>query len=186
VSRAPRYDVPKAAPPPLRLIQEFINTVDLENEREWLATPADLLAWGRERRLIDPEVASFGADALDKAREVREALRTLIRANNVPAPVDEARVVLATAARRSRLTINFDSAAPELVPRASGVDGLLGRILAVTFLAMVDGSWTRLKGCRNCRWAFFDESKNRSARWCSMTLCGNRLKTRAYRRRRRS
>src|SRR5262245_60837454 len=49
VSRSPRYDVPKAAPPPLRLIQEFINTVDLENEREWLATPADLLAWGRER-----------------------------------------------------------------------------------------------------------------------------------------
>jgi predicted RNA-binding Zn ribbon-like protein len=104
----------------------------------------------------------------------------------VPVPVDEAREVLATAARSSRLTINFDSAAPELVPRAFGVDGLLGRILAVTFLAMVDGSWTRLKGCRNCRWAFFDESKNRSARWCSMTLCGNRLKTRAYRRRRRS
>jgi predicted RNA-binding Zn ribbon-like protein len=185
VSRAPRYDVPKAAPQPLRLVQEFVNTVDLENEREWLARPADLLAWGRERRLIDP-AESVGADGLRRARELREALRVLIRANNVMVPTGEAREVLANAALRARFTMDFDSATPELAPRATGVDGLLGRILAVTFLAMVDGSWTRLKGCRNCRWAFFDESKNRSARWCSMTLCGNRLKTRAYRRRRRS
>jgi predicted RNA-binding Zn ribbon-like protein len=185
VSHAPRYDVPKAAPQPLRLVQEFVNTVDLENEREWLARPPDLLAWGGERRLIDPD-ESVGADGLRRARELREALRTLIRANSVPVPTGEARQVLATAARRARFTMDFDSARPELAPRATGVDGLLGRILAVTFLAMVDGSWTRLKGCRNCRWAFFDESKNRSARWCSMTLCGNRLKTRAYRRRRKS
>jgi predicted RNA-binding Zn ribbon-like protein len=177
--------VPKAAPQPLRLVQEFVNTVDLENEREWLAEPSDLLAWARERRLVEPD-ASVGADGLRKAWELREALRTLIRANNIAAPTGEASEVLAIAARLAGFTISFDSATPELVPRASGVDGLLGRILAVTFLAMVDGSWTRLKGCRNCRWAFFDESKNRSARWCSMTLCGNRLKTRAYRRRRKS
>ena len=40
VSKAPRYDVPKAAPQPLRLVQAFVNTVDLENEREWLGDPA--------------------------------------------------------------------------------------------------------------------------------------------------
>jgi predicted RNA-binding Zn ribbon-like protein len=186
VSHGPRYDVPKAAPQPLRLVQEFVNTVDLENEREWLATPADLLAWGRQRRLIEAAPIRLGEDDLRRAREMREALRALIRANNIPAPVGEAQAVLATAARRARFTIRFDSGTPELVARAPGVDGLLGRILALTFLAMIDGSWTRLKGCRNCRWAFFDESKNRSARWCSMILCGNRLKTRAYRRRRKS
>jgi predicted RNA-binding Zn ribbon-like protein len=51
---------------------------------------------------------------------------------------------------------------------------------------MVDGSWSRLKACRNhgCRWAFYDYSRNRSASWCSMQLCGNRTKTRTYRRRR--
>jgi predicted RNA-binding Zn ribbon-like protein len=185
VSRSPRYDVPKAAPQPLRLVQEFVNTVDLENRREWLARPADLLAWGSERGLIDPATESIGVAGLRRAFEVREALRTLIRANNLGAPVGEAREVLAGAAARARLTIDFESETPELVPLARGVDGLLGHILAVTFVAMADGSWTRLKGCRNCRWAFFDESKNRSARWCSMTLCGNRLKTRAYRRRRR-
>ena len=65
----------------------------------------------------------------------------------------------------------------------AGVDGALGRIVAVVFGAMLNGSWTRLKACRNCSWSFYDESKNRSGSWCSMLLCGNRTKTRAYRRR---
>jgi predicted RNA-binding Zn ribbon-like protein len=41
-----------------------------------------------------------------------------------------------------------------------------------------------LKGCRQCGYAFFDRSKNRSAAWCAMSICGNRTKNRAYRRRR--
>jgi len=69
---------------------------------------------------------------------------------------------------------------------ADGIDRLCGQLVSVAVTAMLDGSWERLKACRNCRWAFFDESKNRSAHWCSMSLCGNRLKTRAYRRRQRS
>ncbi len=36
-----------------------------------------------------------------------------------------------------------------------------------------------------CQWAFYDRSKNRSGRWCSMQVCGNRTKTRAYRARQR-
>jgi len=38
----------------------------------------------------------------------------------------------------------------------------------------------------DCQWAFYDRSKNRSGRWCSMRTCGNRTKTRAYRTRRRA
>ena len=75
---------------------------------------------------------------------------------------------------------------PVLRPEARGFDRVRGELAGVAVTAMLDGSWERLKACRNCRWAFFDESKNRSAHWCSMQLCGNRLKTRAYRRRHRS
>jgi predicted RNA-binding Zn ribbon-like protein len=51
---------------------------------------------------------------------------------------------------------------------------------------MADGSWARLKACRSqlCKWLFYDRSRNRSAVWCSMAVCGNRTKTRAYRARR--
>jgi predicted RNA-binding Zn ribbon-like protein len=61
----------------------------------------------------------------------------------------------------------------------------LDAVAAVVLGAMLDGSWARLKACRNCNWSFYDYSPNRSATWCSMQICGNRAKTRAYRRRRR-
>ena len=46
-----------------------------------------------------------------------------------------------------------------------------------------DGSWDRVKACPagDCQWAFYDRSRNRSARWCDMAVCGNRTKVRAYR-----
>ena len=45
----------------------------------------------------------------------------------------------------------------------------------------------RLKVCDNqgCRWAFYDESRNRSRRWCQSTACGNRFKVRRFRERQR-
>jgi predicted RNA-binding Zn ribbon-like protein len=123
--------------------------------------------------------------ALARAREVREALRALLIANNEGghAPA-EAAATLEAAAARAHLSIELTP--PELVPLAGGVDGALGRVLAAAFECMRDGSWPRLKACRNCHWAFYDESRNRSAAWCSMQLCGNRLKTSAYRRRKRA
>jgi predicted RNA-binding Zn ribbon-like protein len=62
----------------------------------------------------------------------------------------------------------------------------LAEVTAIALASMLDGAWPRLKVCRKCEWAFYDRSKNRSGSWCSMQLCGNRLKTRAYRTRRRS
>jgi predicted RNA-binding Zn ribbon-like protein len=62
----------------------------------------------------------------------------------------------------------------------------LDGVVAIALGAMLDGSWSRLKACRNCCWSFYDYSPNRSATWCSMQLCGNRTKTRAYRRRQRN
>jgi predicted RNA-binding Zn ribbon-like protein len=183
VSRAPRYDVPKAAPTPLRLVQAFVNTVDLEHEREWLMDPDALAAWGREWKLVAPGTR-FGQADLRRALELREAFRALLVANRDGRPTADTLATLTGAARAARFTVAFERGGPpRLVPQATGVEGLCGRLVAVATTAMLDGSWPRLKACRNCRWAFFDESKNRSARWCSMALCGNRLKTRAYRRR---
>ena len=57
-------------------------------------------------------------------------------------------------------------------------------LLAVERLQVL-GAWERLKACpaEDCEWAFFDVSRNRSRTWCSMEECGNRAKTRRYRRR---
>ena len=145
---------------------------------------------GHERELLPDWLEEQGVDptpaALGRAREVREAFRALLIANHDGSPVPEdAATVLERAAEGARLSIRF-APSPELVPRADGLDGALGRVLAAAFECMRDGSWSRLKACRNCHWAFYDESRNRSAAWCSMQLCGNRVKTSAYRRRKRA
>ena len=179
---SPRYDVPKAAPEPLRIVQKFVNTVDLENEREWLSSPAALAACLEDAGLrVDDDPSD---DDLRRAIDVREALRDLLQANNGGPPPRESVTTVNDLARAARIGVELDRAGHvQLEAFASGVDAALGAIVAVSFSAMLDGSWARLKACRNCHWVFHDFSRNRSARWCSMSLCGNRLKTRSYRRR---
>jgi predicted RNA-binding Zn ribbon-like protein len=162
----PRYDVPNAAPEPLRLVQRFVNTADRENGREWLGTREEAAAFFG---------CAVGEVDVEEAHELREALRLLLRANN-DLPLDaEAQAAVNRHASRLRLRL-----AAEGEPEIVGVDPL-GSVLAVAFATMLDGSWSRLKCCRHCTWAFYDNSRNRSAGWCSMQLCGNRAKTRAYR-----
>jgi predicted RNA-binding Zn ribbon-like protein len=182
----PRYDVPKAAPEPLRLVQRFVNTVDRENKREWLGSPAELEAWLLEQGLA---AGQPNARLLRRARELREALRELLIANNhgVAPPADALATVNAVAAAgrlaprlREDGVLSFSEPGPHSRPAP------LARIVGVAFEAMLEGNWSRLKACRNCRWAFYDYSRNRAATWCSMTLCGSRLKARSYRRRARS
>ena len=160
----PRYDVPKAAPDALREVQLFINTVDLHNEIEWLPE------WLRDRGITRKQ---------KRATELREALRRLVLANNglarEPAAVEVVNRALA------RISLELDpSGRLVLAQDGDAIDGIVRTVAA----AMLDGSWERLKACPNCRWCFYDYSPNRSATWCSMQLCGNRSKTRAYRQRR--
>ena len=164
---SPRYDVPKAAPEPLRRVQLLINSVDLEHEVDWLP------AWLEERGL---------GREVERAREVREALRRLVLANN-GAVLDPSAL---EAVNRATGRLRFELVADRGVHvRVEGGDAL-DDVVAVALQAMLDGSWERLKACRNCRWSFYDYSPNRSATWCSMQLCGNRKKTRAYRSRKRA
>ena len=172
------------APGSLRIVQAFVNTVDREHGPDLLDDDDGFTEW-LERNLLPVEGV---ADGLDAAREVREALRSLLLANNGEPHDAQARAVLDEAARRARLEPTFPPDGAALVPRAAGVDAAIGRILAAAFAAMLDGSWTRLKACRGdlCGWAFYDRSTNASATWCSMSVCGGRAKAGAYYRRRRA
>ena len=167
----PRYDLPKAAPEPLRLVQLFLNTKDHEHGREWLSTPAELSGWFGERGFR----ATADEKSLARVHRVRSALHKLLLGELD----DAARASLEREAKHAPLRVAFDDA--ELVPLGRGVDAFFARVFAIVHDATLDGSWQRLKGCHNCHWVFYDESKNRSATWCSMELCGNRLKTRRYR-----
>jgi predicted RNA-binding Zn ribbon-like protein len=169
--KPPQYDLPRAAPDALRLVQQFLNTSDHEYGNEWIADPPTLSAWLAEHGFAAARVT---AGDVSRVQRVREALRALVIGDAPP----EARELLEREAERATLRVSFDG---DLVPVRGGVDGFLARVFASVRDAMHDGSWSRLKACPNCHWAFWDESKNRSATWCSMELCGNRLKTKRYR-----
>jgi predicted RNA-binding Zn ribbon-like protein len=72
-----------------------------------------------------------------------------------------------------------------LEPEGLGADRAVATLLGILHEAQLNGDWDRMKACRQCEYAFFDRSKNRSAAWCAMSICGNRTKNRAYYRRRR-
>jgi len=182
-------------PEEVRLVNEFLNTVDLERfgehagkpeaEREGLRSPARLGDWLTARGLLG-RGETVGAQDLRLAVEVRDALRAAASANSDQAEERPA------AARMSfdelPLVVRLDEAwRPTLAGAEGGVGGALGRILADVVVAASKGTWARIKICaaEDCRWAYYDHSKSRTGRWCAMETCGNRHKTRRYRQRRR-
>jgi len=165
--------------PELQLLCDFVNTLDRESGTDELADAQGLGGWLRGRGLWGARPDEREAAA---ARELREAPRELMRANNGE-EVDAAgaAATLDAAARRARVSVGFDSGSIRLV----APDGGVGEVLVAAGTAMADGSWPRLKACRSetCRWAFVDSARNRSRQWCSMSVCGNREKARTFRRR---
>ena len=179
------YMTTKAAPGELELVREFVNTLHVEDGIDSIGDPAALKEWLAARRLLSPE-ESLGPADVARAAEVREALRGLLLANHGE-PVDPADVeALNRAGSAGRVRVRFGpDGTAALEPDAAGLEGALGKVLALVATAVADGTWPRLKACRrhDCEWAFYDRSKNRSRSWCAMEVCGNRTKAEQYRKR---
>ena len=172
----------------MELVRAFVNTLDVEGETDELETPEGLAAWLSERELMPSGEAAKPGD-LERAVAVRESLRALLHSNHGEPLEPEALDALNEISAGMPLVVRFtQDGVPRLEPALGGVDEALGRLLSYVCVAMIDGTWSRLKICRNdeCQWAFYDLSKNRSGTWCTMAVCGSRMKTRAYRERQRA
>lgn len=170
----------------LHLLQDFVNTNDIESQRDAIGDPQRLARWLLDRGLSD----GAPIEELDwqRAVEVREGLRALGLANNGKALDDTRLAELNRAAAAYPVLVGVDAKDWSLRSAEMGVEGFLGAILSNLARSMADGSWSRIKACRNdeCKWLFFDQSRNRSGTWCTMKICGSRMKSRAYRSRRRA
>jgi len=162
-----------------------VNTRDIEEGSEELDSPGALLTWFAGMDLLDAEAAADERD-LERALALREGIRDLLLANNGE-EIESVRIrELNRAIGSVCLTVRFDDdGRATLKPESSGVSAALGRILAAVVRATDEGIWGRLKVCPNeaCQWAFYDRSKNCSGRWCTMKVCGNRMKARTFRQR---
>jgi|SRR5437868_5683069 len=156
---------------PAELLRDFVNTCDLAADTDELSSPAELALWLRDRGLAGTGDRASDED-LGTALVLREGLRAALGRGPYELPVLPLVVVAGDT--------------PKLSPAEEGVRGALAMISVAVVESQGDASWARLKVCgeTGCRWAFVDSSKNRSRSWCSMRICGNRAKTRAYRARR--
>jgi predicted RNA-binding Zn ribbon-like protein len=174
------------APGRLELLQRFVNTWNHELPAEWdrLGSATRAESWLREKGLLSAKAPLTASDAA-RLRELREAIRALAIANHGSIPPSAALADLRRTSRGGDLQVWIDELGrTALVPARSGVDGAVAILLGILHEGWISGAWSRLKGCQGCGYAFFDRSKNRSASWCAMSICGNRMKNRAYRRRR--
>ena len=166
----------------LVVVEQFLNTLD---ERTF--------SWHGDTRV--PSDALTSVEALSAWLEAHG----LLTAGHELRPSDLTAAVALRAALREALTDGTDRAQAfarfplRLAPDPSGrlriaaTGGVAGLDAIVETVAtnVAGGGWSRLKLCASadCRWAFYDTSRNGGGRWCSMEVCGNRNKTRAYRRR---
>jgi len=171
------------APPPLDLVQDLVNTVDIEMERDHLTTVADLRGFCAAHSLKAPRLTK---DDVAQIRMLREELRAVAGAHageDVP-PETLRQLSGRLAAAPLRLVIH--SAGDVTIRPAPGVTGasaLVAQVASAIIAAQAAGTWSRLKACGSvgCRWAYYDRSPAGRSRWCTMSICGSREKMRRYR-----
>nr|WP_206313890.1 CGNR zinc finger domain-containing protein [Streptomyces coryli] len=162
----------------MQLIQDFVNTLDVESGADDL-----------ESFLTDDRVSALSLRKRDlpALRRLREALRAVCLAHaGLPAPTEPLGELLAAAPLT--VAVSPDGGARLRPARElKGVAVLTARIAATIASAAADGTWDRLKACEadDCRWAYYDRSPAGRRRWCTMAVCGSRAKMRAYRTRQR-
>ena len=172
----PSVDVPAAAV----LVLDFVNTVEWQEDAETWTTPDDLARWFEEH-------VGFPATGLNEgdlllARRVREGLRSVLLQHAGHEPLPAAASDLDEALSRVPLRMRLDEHGElRLDSGGSGGAAAVAHILAAVDGLRSAGSWSRLKACarESCRWAYWDASRNRSGRWCSMSWCGNYVTMRA-------
>jgi predicted RNA-binding Zn ribbon-like protein len=179
---------PEGSPEAHHLVA-FLNSAHLPDGDDQLADEragAWLAGWLADARGEAPPGTDAGVTAPPELLLLREGLRQLA-AVNCGAQADPHVVAHAAAVlERAPLVVDLADGAG---PRLTAVDGadttrLAIAVVAGAYLAVrARSEWARLKVCASpdCRWAFFDATRNRSRRWCDMAGCGNRAKNRAWR-----
>lgn len=187
------------------LCLDFANTLDsrpTDEPRELLADYDDLVRWGVQagaltppvgKRLLDraPGHRRQAATVLRRARALREAIfEVFSAAARGEAPPAFALPALNKHLGRmlAHLRLGRDGSGYRWDWNEENVlDRMLWPVVRSAGELLTSDRLDRVRVCSadDCDWLFMDQSKNRSRRWCDMTVCGNRTKARRYRQTRR-
>jgi predicted RNA-binding Zn ribbon-like protein len=173
------------APGRLEIVRGFINTLDHEAGTDAFGSATGVQRWFATH-LGAPEPPSTISETERQAVVgFRELLRAAAAANGIPAsPELDWLTGVNEIATRSPLRLWFgEGLVPAPQAPDSGLQGAFAELLWIVAVSAINGTWIRLKVCpaQDCRWAFYDNAKNRMGVWCQMAECGNRRKARTYR-----
>jgi predicted RNA-binding Zn ribbon-like protein len=178
------------------LALNFANTESGRNGPQHLnhiQSAADIATWARHAEVIDEPVAIKESDLrlFTEGQALRRAIyeiNSALAAGKSPPPASTQSLARAhgKTLQSAILTARDGKYLWTWEPTEELVDAILGPIAqaAVTLLTQQDHS--RIKQCKgnHCGWLFYDATKNNSRRWCDMSVCGNRSKIKALRKRR--
>ncbi|HWF75176.1 MAG TPA: ABATE domain-containing protein [Solirubrobacteraceae bacterium] len=168
-----------------RLCLDFVATVGERWRRafERLPAPEDFARWTAEAGVLT-EPPSVSGRQLAAARALREAINRLARPGVEPHPGDREKVNRWAA--RAPLAPQLTAGGELVWVAARPVEAVLATI-ARDAADLLTGPWAgRIRECGapDCALLFLDTSRPGGRRWCSTEACGNRARTKAYRRRR--
>jgi predicted RNA-binding Zn ribbon-like protein len=189
-----------------RLCLDLANSLDdrpTPTPKERLHSYQDLVAWGEQAGALTPGSArrlraeaarrpEAAAAVLRRARDLREALFSLFSAladGRTPpgAALDVLNAALPEGFARLRLRRHGHSYEWDWDEGETRLDRMLWPAVRSAAELLVSPERDRVRECasESCAWLFLDTSRNRSRRWCDMTVCGNRDKVRRFYERRR-
>ena len=156
------------------LALDLVNTTwpDAEGVRDVLANRSGHKEWLRENDLPGPSTAAARRALLQARDTIRAALEK-------PGPAAHSALDDVLERGRLRIWATKPSASEELeIEREWRVPWLAVRSL----LRLLDEDPDRVRKCANpdCPFWFLDTTRSGTRRWCSMTVCGNRLKARRH------
>jgi predicted RNA-binding Zn ribbon-like protein len=184
-----------------RLCLDFVNTTGNRSRspRERLMNYDDVLLWSRRQELLmGSNERSLGSQArrypalsrrfVDRLKRFRESLYRVLRClldHTEPDARDSRLVaqVAETARRKQRLEFVLSTGRWELKYPLSHIEDVLWPIADSAMHLLTSSEVSRVKKCGECDWLFLDETKNQARRWCKK-VCGDRVKSRRYYRRR--
>jgi predicted RNA-binding Zn ribbon-like protein len=184
-------------PDQLANLYDFANTLDVRHFThhgvphvmgDELSGPRELGAWMAKRGLLFTG-ARITPPMFDVALQLRESVRAYLQCNPAERRKNKEAVQSLNTAMKLFPLVARAQVDHRMVLGAARDDALAGlsAVVAELYDGSVRGTLDRLKMCaaEECRRVFFDRSKPATRRWCMSTLCGNRMKTRAYRERHR-
>ena len=169
------------------LAVDLVNTRSPVSGRDELTGPDDLVSFLKAHRFSSLD--RVGTREVDEVKRVRERLRAVFEAPDEGAAAAAINALLAASHTLPQLSdhddepwhLHFTLVDHPLPARVAG-EAAMGLAVVID----QDG-YDRLRVCEGdrCRDVFVDMSRNRSRRYCSPSVCGNRASVAAYRARRR-